>query len=222
MSGTPQKRASPLEASPRGASLLTPEPAQKRRTMRGGDGGGSHSSGLHVSVPPETDQENVDVGEDPSAGIVNTPGTNTAHLLVQLRRGYLEHTPGTNTANLLVQLRRGYLEQRQQQQQQQRGSGSTSTKKAATQAATKAAATVTATVADVADQAPENAARVRVVGRKRKLALQVVGSGTAGAGPVLAERDINSANANLRRPAKLVSFQRSVEVCNSLCRGVVG
>ena len=161
--------------------------------MRGGDGGGSHSSGLHVSVPPETDQENVDVGEDSSAGIVNTPGNNTAHLLVQLRRGYLEHTPGTNTAHLLVQLRRGYP-----------------------------SATVTATVADVADQAPENAAKARVVGRKRKLALQVVGSGTAGAGPVLAERDVNSANANLRRPAKLVSFQRSVEVCNSLCRGVVG
>ena len=202
MSGTPQKRASPLEASPRGASLLTPEPAQKRRTMRGGDGGGSHSSGLHVSVPPETDQENVDAGEDSSPGIVNTPGTNTAHLLVQLRRGCLE--------------------QRQQQQQQQGGCGSTSMKKAATQAATKAAATVMATVADVAGQAPENAARARVVGKKRRLALQVVGYETAGAGPVLAERHVNSVNANLPGPAKLVSFQRSVEVCNSLCRGVVG
>ncbi|CAN0347195.1 unnamed protein product [Ascophyllum nodosum] len=76
-------------------------------------------------------------------------------------------------------------------------------KKAATKAATKAAATVTATVADVAGQAPENAARARVVGKKRRLALQVVGYETAGAGPVLAERHVNSVNANLPGPAKL-------------------
>ena len=280
--------------------------------MRGGDGGGSHSSGLHVSVPPETDQENDIGGGDSSAGTVNTPGTNTAHLLLQLRRDCLEQQKrqqqqqqqGGEQQRQQQKQQHPPKEQQQQKQQQQhqypkppladrsaisfgvrgaggplrgsegtetspgdaaagafavldqrmnqtsgsggrprtgRGSGAavassssaiggnrqgqcdwTSVKKAAT----KAAATATATEADVTGQAAANAARTRIAGKKRRLALQVVGSGTAGAGPaterVFTGRHVNLTNANLRGLVKLVSFQRSIEVCNSLCRRVVG
>lgn len=66
-------------ASPRGSSLLTPEPAQKRRGVsraatgrsaghEGGGGGGSGNSATPTSV--------------------FTPGTGTAHLLLQLRRDW--------------------------------------------------------------------------------------------------------------------------------------
>ena len=103
--------------------------------------------------------------------------------------------------------------------------GWTSVEKAATKTATKAAATVTATVADVAGQAAANAARARIVGKKRRLAVQVVGSGTAGAGPaterVSTERHVNLMNANLAgETGGFSTFGRGMQFPVSGSRGV--
>lgn len=69
------------------SSLVTPEPAQNRRTLRGG-GGCSSAPGEHALESSLSNPKNGDrIGQN--VGTVFTPTTNTAHMLLQLRRDCL-------------------------------------------------------------------------------------------------------------------------------------
>ncbi|CAM9645615.1 unnamed protein product, partial [Sphacelaria rigidula] len=81
-------------ASPRMSSrindstLLTPEPAGKRRSRRGGAQDSSHSDSVKGDRAGEPATEADDGSDTAGAGTVFTPGTSTAHLLLHLRSSW--------------------------------------------------------------------------------------------------------------------------------------